>query len=122
MAEKLVTLWLYLGRRDKTATRLLAIVQGRDIMATRIDNLDVLSLPTTWQSQINQIVYDNRMLWELWIEAADTYDDLRTALKTRGYTNIPVSGQPEIKASNMQKPEVNLSSLPRKTTMLRKGN
>lgn len=122
MAEKMATLWLYLGRRDKTATRLLAIVQGKDIMATRIDNLDVLNLPITWQSQINQIVYDNRMLWELWIEAADTYEDLRTALKMRGYNNIPVSGQPELKASNMQKPEVNLSSLPKKTTMLRKGN
>ena len=42
----------------------------------RIDNIDQFNLPDDWTTKIKQITYDNRMLWELWIESFDSYNDL----------------------------------------------
>jgi len=114
-------LFLYLARRDKTGVRIFAKLLGRPILATRIDEIDTLNLPVNWTSQIKQIAFDNRMLWELWIESADSYDALRKGLKYRGYTNLPMSEQPEFTASNYGTPVVNVSNLPQKTIMLRKN-
>ena len=120
MAVSNVNIYLYLGRRDKTGIRILAKVLGRPILSSRIDNIDVLNLPISWTNEIKQIIYDNQLLWEPWVESADTYDILKAALKVRGYTNLPMSEQPEFTASNFTTPVVNVSNLPKKTTMLRK--
>lgn len=122
MAIKLSDLYLYLTRRDKSGVRILAKFKGRPQLATRIDDLEPLQLPTGWQSQLSQIIYDSRMLWEPWIESADSYDELKSDLKIRNYINIPVNAQPEFVSSVTQTPIINVSYLPRKTTMMRKGN
>ena len=115
------SLYLYLGRRDKKGVRILAKFQGTPQMATRIDNLAAL-IPPGLSGPLNQIIYDSRMMWEPWIESADSYSDLRDALKTRGYSNIPVNPQPEFSPAATQKPVVDTSSLPQRTTMLRKNS
>ena len=114
-------LYLYLGRRDKKGIRILAKFQGTSQMATRIDNLAAL-IPPELAGPINQIIYDSRMMWEPWIESADSYNDLRASLKMRGYSGVPVSPQPEYSPAATQKPIVDTSSLPQRTTMLRKKN
>ena len=121
MANKLTTLYLYLGRRDKTGIRLLAILKGEETLATRIDDINGLGLPSSWTSQLSNIVYENRMLWELWLESADSWDSLRSTLKTRGYTNVPIKGTPEYEPAITSTPAVNLNSLPKKSLMIRKG-
>lgn len=120
MAQTLHDLYLYLARRDKTGVRILVKMQSREMLPVRIEDISTLNLPTGWEGQINQIIFDARMLWEPWVESADTYEELRASLKVRGYTNIPVNSQPEFTAANVQVPTVNVSYLPRKTTMIRK--
>ena len=117
---KTIDLYLYLGRRDKGGVRILSKFQGRSQMAVRIEDLGPLHLPDGWEGQLEQMIFDSRMLWEPWIESADSFDNLRSSLKIRGYTNIPVSSQPEFLSSATQMSTINVSHLPRKITMLRK--
>lgn len=120
MAQTLVDLYLYLGRRDKTGIRIVAKVQGRSQLPTRIDDLAPLQLPTGWEAQIEQIIFDSRLLWEPWIESSPSFEEFRSALKIRGYTNVPVNSQSEFTPATLQVPVVNVSYLPKKSTMLRK--
>lgn len=122
MAVNTKTLYLYLARRDKNGIRILAVVLGAEILPSRVENIDLFNLPTTWSEEIKQIVYDNRMLWELWIESADSYDLLKKSLSNRGYKNLPMSSQPEFSGANYSTPQVNVNSLPRKTIMVQKQN
>jgi len=121
MAVKSTDLYFYLGRRDKGGIRILAKFQGRHQLAVRVDDLAPLQLPVGWETQLEQLVFDSRMLWEPWIESAETFDDFRASLKIRGYSNVPVSAQPEFVPATIQMPTVNVSHLAHKTTMLRKG-
>ena len=121
MATKTTDLYLYLGRRDKSGIRILAKFQGRPQLPLRVEDLGPFQLPAGWTNQLEQIIFDSRMLWEPWIESSDTFDELRSNLKTRGYLNVPVSAQPEFTSAASQTPTINVSHLPRKTTMLRKN-
>lgn len=47
-------------------------------------------LPQLWERQIIQIVHENRMLYELQIETANDYEQLKQNLKDRGFTDIPM--------------------------------
>ena len=112
-------LYFYLARRDKKGVRIIAKFQGTPQMATRISDISSL-VPPNLSGSLNQIIYDSRMLWEPWVESAESYADLRNSLEIRGYTNIPISSTAEYKMKNMQKPLIDTSSLPQRTTMLRK--
>jgi hypothetical protein len=116
----LTNLYLYLARLDKTGVRILAVLQSRPLAtAIRLQDISTLNLPASWENKIGQIIYDNRMEWEPWVQTADDFTTLRAALRSRGYTNLPVSGQPEFTASVTQ--TVNVSYLPQVKTMLRKA-
>lgn len=121
MTIKTTDLYLYLGKRNKGGIRILAKFQGRPQLAVRIEDLGPLQLPIGWEGQLEQIIFDSRMLWEPWIESVSSFDDFRASLKVRGYSNIPVSAQPEFVPATVQIPIVNVSHLPYKKTMLRKG-
>lgn len=121
MATNQVNLYIYLAKRDKSGMRLLARVLGKPILATRINDVGLLRLPTEWTTGLNQLIYDNRMDWEPFIEHANTYEELTLALLKRGYSNVPISPQPELSSSNLGAPTINSSSLPDKKVMLRKN-
>lgn len=114
-------LYLYLARRDKVGIRILAKFQGRNQLAVRLEDISGLQLPDNWQAKLTQIIYDARMMWEPWIESAEDFDELRQKFKIRGYSQIPVTGQPEFTISSIQTPTINVSNLPKKTTMIRKN-
>ena len=116
----LTNTYLYLGKRDKTGVRILAIFQSYPQLSTRITSLKTLNLPETWLPQLNQIIFDSRMLWEPWIESADTYDILKFKLRSRGYSNIPNSSKPEFNLATSQTPVINTSNLPAKKIMIAK--
>jgi hypothetical protein len=118
-ANNTYELYIYLARRDKSSVRILMKVIGNPVLATRITDISLLNLPAEKSSKISQIIYNDRMLWEPWIEAASTFENLRAALKARGYTNIPMSPQPEIISTNGIS-SVTTSSLPKQKTMIRK--
>ena len=112
MARIYSNIYLYLSRRDRSSVRILCKLRGYEINASRIQNVDTTAL--------NQIIYDNRMLWEPWVESAETYEDLKDSLRLRGYSNLPMSGQPEFTAANTASPVVNPNALPRRTVMVQK--
>jgi hypothetical protein len=113
-------LYLYLTRRDKFSVRILAKFQGSPQLPVRISDLSLLQLPKEWEEQLNQIIYESRMLWEPWIESEDSFQNLRTKLKNRGYANIPISAQPEFTLAASRNPVVNTLSLEKKTIMIQK--
>lgn len=115
-------IYLYLARRDKTDIRLLAKFKGRELLPTRLDDLEDLDLPITWVSQLNKIIFESRMLWELWVESSDSFELLRNGLKKRGYINVPTSSQTEFREGNVSSPTINTSRLPKKKIMIKKGN
>ena len=61
------------------------------VNATRLDNLDVLRLPMTWKEELKKIIHLNRMYYEPWIESANSFKDLKSNLKKRGYSNLPIT-------------------------------
>lgn len=122
MATETFNLYLYLARRDKTGIRIIAKLTGREQLPVRLDDAGLLSLqlPPAWHTEFSQLIYDNRMLWEPWIQSVSDFESFRAGLKKRGYKNIPVSSQPEFTASTVQSTTVNVAYLPNQKTMIRK--
>jgi hypothetical protein len=116
---ELSKLYLYLARRDKSSVRVLAILQGES-KTMRIHNLSDLSLPTDMHEAISQEVDANRLLWEVWIEPAESFNVLKAALTKRGYKSLPTTSKAimPIKGDT-----VNLASMKdmKKKGMLQKG-
>ncbi len=115
------TLYLYLARRDKSGVRLISTFTGQQQAPVRVSDLKVLQLPANLYTQVAKIIADDRMMWEPWIESAPTYDALKTSLKRRGYSGLPVSGQPELFGGLFSNPQRAVqSNLPKVQTMVRR--
>lgn len=121
MATTTTNLWLYLARRDSKGIRILTIMRGRPLLTTRVTDLSVLQLPQAWQVEVQQIIDDERMMWEPFIESSDDYQTLKATLKKRGYTNLPLNGEPEFFRGDITPPLVNVGKLPKQSTMLRRA-
>lgn len=123
MAAKTVNLFIYLGRRDKSGIRIIAKVTGKSQLPVRLTDASLLSLqlPASWHTEISQIIYDNRMQWEPWVESVDSFEDWRASLKKRGFSNIPISSQPEFTQSTIQSVQINVNYLPTQKKMIRKN-
>ena len=120
MKPKTNDIYLYLAKRDKTGIRILAKVRGQQQLPSRIGDIKTLNMPQDWTTNISQIILTSKMMWEPWIQSADSYEDLRNALKSRGFSNIPVSPILEFSPANVQTPLINSSNLPNRKTMVRK--
>ena len=115
---KIGRIYLYLARRDKSGIKILAILQGT-MKTGRVDDIDNLNLPVEIESVIKKCCYDNRMLWEPWIEPADNFSQLKNNLRSRGYSGIPMGGQPI--AVYLPGQTFDSSSIQKKQTMIRKN-
>jgi len=116
-------LWIYLARRDKTGIKMTSKFRGKKIMPSRIESIEDLHLPASYADYIKTLIYENRMLYEPWIESANDYATLVQNLKLRGYTNIPVSSK-LLYGLNMNgyPPEISVRNIPAKKTMTRKSS
>jgi len=97
MANQKKKLYLYLARRDKKGLKIISIfphAEGTDFPPTRVQDIQNLNLPSTIEPNVSKAVHDNRMMWEPWIEAASSYQDLKASLKARGYSNLPIHSMP----------------------------
>lgn len=83
-------LYIYLGKRDKMGIKMVSLVQGPK-MTARITDVKQLNLDPKWEQRLSRIMYDNRMDYELFVEHADDYHELRDKLKQKGFGNIPAS-------------------------------
>ena len=82
---------MYLARRDKKGVKILNVFWG-DVPPTRVKDIKALNLPSHLERQVIKRVHKERMLWELWIDSAEDFTELRESLKRRGYKNLPTHG------------------------------
>jgi len=116
--KDLKVLWLYLSKRDKKGVQIIAKLLCREINPIPLANIKLLSLPPSWEGKIADIIEQNKIYWEPWVQTASTFDDLKFNLKIRGYSNVPVNGSPMILIT----PQVlvNVNNFPKQKNMVQK--
>lgn len=95
MQKDLIETYIYLAKRDKMGIKLLTTFLSQNHIPERLTNLSQIPLGINVVKKLEQIIYDNRLNWEPWIESASDYDALKVKLKKRGYVGVPMSSQPE---------------------------
>jgi hypothetical protein len=116
-------LFLYLARRDKKGMELLAsFSKNIKCPPTRVKNIKDLTLPSNLEAEITKIVYEKRMLWELWIESSEDYKTLCNSLTKRGYKNVSHSAVPNKRIDKKDSnPSLRPNIIKKIKTMLRKN-
>lgn len=93
------------------------------MITSKLTDVSQLKLPQTWERQIQQIIYDNKMLYEPWIETAKDYNELRKRLVGRGYSELPMGANPLLRMDAYGKsPKANTTSCQIQKSMIRKKN
>lgn len=114
--------YLYLLRKNKKDFKLLTVLASQPVQATKIDNLNYLDLPKSVVSEIDEIIHQYRMDWELWIESANNFDELRTSIERRGVSNMPSTASPIHNSYSYTDPYViSTDNIKQKNTMIRRG-
>ena len=89
------SLYLYLARRDKKGIK---VVSGFGFKgkayAARVEDISRLGLNPHMSATVAREAYENRMEYELFVESAESFDDLRISLQNRGYSNLPLQQFP----------------------------
>lgn len=80
--------YMYLARRDKKGIKLIAKFRSNKEVISRVGDIKLLNLPRKLEKEIENVVYENRMDWELWIATANSYIDLKKLLKKLGYSEL----------------------------------
>lgn len=115
-------MYLYLARRDRKGARVVMTLSGEKTWPARVTDLKAIQLPENITDAVSQIVYDNRMYWEPWIESAENYEELKKSLTRRGYSNLYASSKPLYDGSSLlYSPSADISSLPKQKTMIKRG-
>ena len=117
-------LYIYLARRDKKGIKTLLVTNG-SCLPTKLTDLKTLGLSWDAQAELERITHENRMHWELYVESATSYENLKQALLKRGYTNLPIADGPSIRTehlSNVSIPGDMLKTLPGQKVMMKRGS
>ena len=114
-------LYLYLASKSKKGIKVITVLQGESIVTSKLENVQSLNLPELWEKKIQQVVQDNKMLYDPWIESAKNFDELKQRLKGRGYSDLPMGLNTllDIPAYG-NAPKADTSSCKIKKTMIRK--
>lgn len=114
-------LYLYLARRDRKGARVVMVLNGPETNPVRVSDLKSLQLPPDVFDSVNNIIFENRMFWELWIESAANYEDLKKSLHQRGYRDLYVTSKPLYDGSSLIYPHTaDMTRHPPKKTMVAK--
>lgn len=81
--------YVYLSHRDKKGIKLLGSLECVQSIYQKINDISDLKLPKDIEKDISDMVFENRMKWDLWIETAKDYIELETKLKNRGFRELP---------------------------------
>lgn len=120
-------LYLYLARRDRKGIMLLSTFPApKDVRPTRVADINSLNLPPKLTKEITETVHENRMLYEPWIESANSFGDLKNSLKKRGYRNLPLNQSPMhmpgLTPTGEEPTGANTEQLNQRKSMLRRGS
>lgn len=117
----MLRIYLYLASRSKDGIKLITTLQGTETVNSLVTNLKEFQLPQIWERKIAKIIYDNRMLYEPRVESAKTFEELKSRLRNRGFTGLPMGAIPLLDLQAYAKaPVANTSSCQVRNTMLRK--
>lgn len=115
-------LYLYLASRSKQGVKIITVLQGDSVVTAKLEDVSSLKLPQVWERRIEQIIHDNRMLYEPWLESATDFEELKTRLKGRGFTNLPMGATPLLDmAAYAKAPKADTSGCQVRKTMIRKA-
>lgn len=85
-------MYIYLARRDKSSVRFLGgFPYASKVYPTKVRPEEVASLnmgPQT-TSLVSREANENRMEYELYMETASSFEDLKSSLSGRGYSHLP---------------------------------
>lgn len=85
------SLYIYLARRDKRGIKVISGFNFKGkAYATRVEDISRLGLSPQVAGLVSKEAYENRMDYELFIESAESFDDLKISLQNRGYSNLPL--------------------------------
>lgn len=109
--------YLYLARRDKKGIKILTSFKySNSYLPTRVTDLKQLNLSEDLYKSIEKEVSDNKMLYELWIQSSDSFENFKKSLYKRGYSNLPLQ-KSIIYTSKNKKENIKVNTT---KTMLRK--
>jgi len=91
--------FLYMARRDKYTIDVIASVQSNNKpFYKRNLQLNQIILNNEHKFKLEKIYHPNRMDWELIIEEASSFSELRDILRKRGYKFVPIGYQEQFTA------------------------
>lgn len=91
------------------------------MVTSPLNDLSILKLPQTWDKRIQQIIFDNRMLYEPWIESAKNFNELKSRLQSRGFSDVSSGVNPLLDLAAYSKaPIADTSECHVRKTMMRK--
>jgi hypothetical protein len=97
-------------------------LQGLHVHPTHLQDVHSLRLKTELLPEIENILHSHKLEWELWIESANDYTELRNKLMKRGCKGLPIKIEPLHSESSINNPHVaDTRSLVRKV-MVQKAN
>jgi len=112
--------FIYLARRDKKGIKtLFNFPYKTKIYPTKVSNIENFQFNNEIKNSLYVEVDRNKSLYELYIESANSFNELKKSLKQRGYKNLP------LQQINMKLLDVNQNInenfvVTKNTTMLRK--
>jgi len=112
---------LYLASRSKKGIKIITILTGESIVSSRLTDIKFLKLTQLLESKVQNLIYDNRILYEPWIESAKDYNELKDRLKKRGFTNLPMGPNTMLNINQGNIEKVETSNFKIRKTMIRKA-
>jgi len=116
MAKKI---FIYLARKNKGAVKLMGKAGEGECIATRIQDVKTLKLPTETQNELKKHLENNKINWDLWIESANSFQDLKNKLSKRGYTGFDITDKSVLGPEHqvIVRPEI-IKTLPNQKIMM----
>lgn len=115
-------MYAYLAKRDKSGIKFLgSFSYPSKVYPTKVDEGKIASLNMNPRasSEILKHLRENRMDHELFLETAESFEELKSSLKRRGYSKIPTHQF----MSGMKPGQINKNVLvTENSTMMRRGS
>jgi hypothetical protein len=78
-------LYIYLQKRNNQEIKIISIINtAAKIPAKKINDLTKLDLKTKYVSNIKEVIEKHKLDWEVWLESAENYTELKANLLKRG--------------------------------------
>ena len=85
----MANLYLYLAKNDRKGLKILTVFKNKPtVPAIQIENISLLHLPQGFTDKLQQAVNANSTLYTTWIETANNFEELKTQMYRRGYSNM----------------------------------